>query len=131
VVQEAIGDESIQDAHRKKWVESAERGFTQVRDRRLAEASQQVEALINNMNMRLNALMADSSTDSATMSAALNTFFAEYSVKAGGPTKWQRLAEFLQCSLQVRFLCATCHALVFGLLAIPDQPPCQRRQQFC
>jgi hypothetical protein len=102
IVQEAVGEAAIKEAHEKKWREAAERTFVQVRDRRLAEASQQVESLINNMNMKLNAMTADSSTDAKTISDALSTFLAEYSTKAGGATKWERLVEFLQSTMQAR-----------------------------
>ena len=61
-----------------------------------------MEALINNMTMRLNALVADSSSDVKAISQALNTFLTEYSAKATGPTKWARLVEFLQSFMQAR-----------------------------
>ena len=72
-----------------------------MRDRRLAEAAQQVETLINSMNMRLNALTTDTTTDTAAITAALNQFLTEYAAKASGPSKWQRLVEFMQSTLQV------------------------------
>lgn len=108
MVQESVGDDAIKDVHRKKWIAATERDFTQVRDRRLAEAAQQVESLINGMNMRLNTLITDSATDTGAICQALNQFLVEYNAKASGPIKWQRLVEFMQGTLQVCF-CSNLH----------------------
>ena len=101
-MQEAVGDASIKEAHAKKWVEAAERTFSQLRDRRIAEASSRVEGLINKMNAQLNQLASDPATSSKAISSAINAFLAEYEQTAEGPTKWKRLVEFMQSTIQVR-----------------------------
>ena len=96
-----MGDPGIKEAHEKKWTEAAQRCFTQVRDKLLAEASQQIELLINNTNMRLNQMYSDSSTDSKAIIAEFSQFLQQYSKMPGGAAKEKRLMEFLQSTLQV------------------------------
>lgn len=100
-VQEAVGEPAIKEAHAKKWQNAAERTFVQIRDRRLAESSQQVEVAINKMNAKLNQLTAEPQTSSNLIGEALNGFLEEYVRMPEGPTKWQRLVEFMQSTLQV------------------------------
>jgi hypothetical protein len=107
-VQEAVGELAIKEAHAKKWLAAAERTFVQVRDRRLAEASQQVEVAINKMNAKLNQLAADPQATSKQISDSLNDGLEEYTRMPEGPTKWQRLLEFMQSTLQVPCLMVSC-----------------------
>ena len=101
-VQEAVGEPDIKAAHEKKWHDAVQRSFGQVRDRRLAEASQQVEAAINNMNMRMQSVLSDGNKNSAAICQALGDLIKDFNASTAGPTKSQRLVEFLQANMDVR-----------------------------
>jgi hypothetical protein len=100
-VQDAVGEPAIKEAHAKKWLEAANRTFIQVRDRRLAEASEQVEVMMNKMNRKVNQLVSDPQCTSIQLREGLEAILAEYALTSEGPTKWKRLTESVPSILQV------------------------------
>ena len=100
-VQEAIGDTDIKGAVEKKWRESVEQAFQNIKGKRLAQASQGVAQLLNDMTTQLTQQSSDSSVSTADLMRSLKASLASYVSTAEGPTKWPKLVEHLQTALAV------------------------------
>lgn len=101
VVQEAIGDTEIKGAVEKKWRESVEQAFKHIKDKRLAQASQGVATLLNDMTTQLTQKSADTTVTTADLMRSVKASLADYMAKAEGPSKWPKLVEHLQTALAV------------------------------
>lgn len=99
--QAAIGDETIKTALEHTWRSAVQRGFEQVRDKRLAQASQTVSSLISDMHVRLNERIADRNHIPADIMSDLKSSLDKFRSTAEGPTKWPKLVEFLQSAMGV------------------------------
>lgn len=95
LLQGAIGDETIKAALQKTWRESVQRAFDQIREKRIAQASQVVSGLISDMHVRLNELITDRQHGPAELIHELKDTLNVYRNTAEGPTKWPSLVDFL------------------------------------
>lgn len=78
-----------------------ERAFEQVRDKRIAQASQLVSSMISDMHVRLNEHVADRKRSAADLVAELKHALNEFHATAEGPTKWPKLVEFLHSAMAI------------------------------
>lgn len=101
MLQEAIGDTGIKGAVEKKWRESVEQAFKNIKEKRLAQASQTVATLLNDMTTQLTQMSADISVTTAELMKSVKASLADYVSAAEGPTKWPKLVEHLQTVLAV------------------------------
>jgi cell division septum initiation protein DivIVA len=85
----------------KKWRASVEAAFENIKGKRLAQASQAVATLLNDMTTQLTQQSADSSVSTTDLMRAVKASLAVYVSKAEGPTKWPKLVEHLQTALAV------------------------------
>lgn len=69
--------------------------FGDVRGRKLAEAASTVNELLYQANVSVTQAVR-SGADMAEIQEKLAAFVEKYAASAAGPTKWQRLAEFLR-----------------------------------
>mmetsp|Transcript_35733 Transcript_35733/g.79501 ORF Transcript_35733/g.79501 Transcript_35733/m.79501 type:complete len:796 (+) Transcript_35733:196-2583(+) len=91
----AVGDENIKRAHEKKFLQAVTSRYGEVRARRLAEAASRVNEMLYQATMSISQA-ARSGRSLSEVQAQLQSFMEEFQHSAAGPTKWQRLAEFLR-----------------------------------
>lgn len=101
LLQGAIGDEMVKTALHKTWRAAVDRAFDQVREKRIAQASQVVSSLISDMHVHLNGLIADRQHGTAEIIAGLKESLNQFRNAAEGPSKWPKLVEFLQSAIGV------------------------------
>jgi trehalose-6-phosphate synthase len=78
-----------------------EQAFKNIKDKRLAQASQVVATLLNDMTTQLTQKSADATISSADLMRSVKASLADYVSQAEGPTKWPKLVEHLQTVLAV------------------------------
>lgn len=98
-LQGAIGDEKIKAALDKTWRSSVQRAFDQIREKRIAQASQVVSGLISDMHVRLNELITDREHGPADIINELKDSLHAFRNTAEGPTKWPSLVDFLNSAI--------------------------------
>ncbi|KAG1669136.1 hypothetical protein FOA52_002647 [Chlamydomonas sp. UWO 241] len=91
----AVGDEGIKAAHEAKFRTAVGTRFSDVRARKLAEASSAVNELLYKANVAVNQACQSGAT-LADVQDRMAALIEQYVASAAGPTKWQRLAEFLR-----------------------------------
>jgi trehalose-6-phosphate synthase len=85
----------------KKWRERVEAAFENIKGKRLAQASQVVATLLNDMTTQLTQKSADSSVSTADLIRAVKVSLADYTSRTEGPTKWPKLVDHLQTAMAV------------------------------
>ncbi|KAF5843640.1 guanylate-binding protein [Dunaliella salina] len=91
----SVGDESIRRAHEAKFLESVQRYFNDYSGRKLAEAAAHVNEMLYKANMSMNKAVRQGSS-LASMQDDLSNFIEDFVASTHGPTKWEKLAEFLK-----------------------------------
>lgn len=92
--------------------------FGDVRGRKLAEAASTVNELLYQANVSVTQAVR-SGADMAEIQEKLAAFVEKYAASAAGPTKWQRLAEFLRDT----YATITNDLVVVGGWADEGKPP--------
>lgn len=83
----------------KTWRSSVKRGFEQIRDKRIAQAAQQVAGLIGDMHIQLNDLIVEGATAPSDIMRGLKESVDTFCKTAEGPTKWLKLVDFMHSAL--------------------------------
>jgi len=91
----AVGEESIRKAHEAKFLHSVEGYYKDLSKRKLAEAASHVNEMLYKANIAITKAARGGSSLSM-MQGELAKFIEEYAATATGPTKWEKLAEFLK-----------------------------------
>lgn len=91
----AVGDENIRKAHEARYLKNVEVYFKDLSSRKLAEAASQVNEMLYKANMAITRA-ARTGGSLVNVQEELSAFIAQYAASATGPTKWEKLAEFLK-----------------------------------
>ncbi|KAJ9506005.1 hypothetical protein QJQ45_016718 [Haematococcus lacustris] len=91
----AVGEEAIRKAHESKYLTSIDRFYKDLTGRKLAEAASYVNEMLYKANVAISKA-AQGAGSMAEVQQQLTSFIEQYAASATGPTKWEKLAEFLK-----------------------------------
>ncbi|KAJ9517470.1 hypothetical protein QJQ45_024931 [Haematococcus lacustris] len=91
----AVGEEAIRKAHEAKYLTSIDRFYKDLTGRKLAEAASYVNEMLYKANVAISKA-AQGAGSMAEVQQQLTSFIEQYAASATGPTKWEKLAEFLK-----------------------------------
>ncbi|GAX73402.1 hypothetical protein CEUSTIGMA_g854.t1, partial [Chlamydomonas eustigma] len=79
-----------------KFRQAVKARFSDVKGRKLAEAASAVNEMLYKATINITQAARSGSAGLEEVQAQISTFVEQYAAMASGPTKWQRLAEFLK-----------------------------------
>ena len=94
----AVGDENIRAANEKRWKESCNARFKELREKKLANAELAAERAINEGTARLQAVVRKEGATLEDLHREMMLFQQQYASSRDicGPLKYQRLSEFMR-----------------------------------
>eukprot|EP00201_Polytomella_parva_P018309 CAMPEP_0175050852 /NCGR_PEP_ID=MMETSP0052_2-20121109/7477_1 /TAXON_ID=51329 ORGANISM="Polytomella parva, Strain SAG 63-3" /NCGR_SAMPLE_ID=MMETSP0052_2 /ASSEMBLY_ACC=CAM_ASM_000194 /LENGTH=724 /DNA_ID=CAMNT_0016315077 /DNA_START=265 /DNA_END=2440 /DNA_ORIENTATION=+ len=90
-----VGDVSIKSAHEQRFMEFVENRFRELSTRKLAEAAAKVNEQLYKANVAMSKVATSGNLSLEELQQQMQHIVAQFAESAEGPTKWERLSEFL------------------------------------